>query len=228
MQQPAGALRILGQQTARQPVEVLVDVRFLRIRDRRRLEIRALHEADGGSERHERLDVLRRAIEIRLQRDADAGRPRARAAEQIERRIDVRRALHVDPDEVVAGLRAIDEPLQMPKAELLVQIQPELRRLHRNLRAQAGGLNPVEHVEVVARDLLGLLDARQVLAEFGEEGADAPLLLRRGRRHGVLEPLAGHEGGHRPPDECRFCGAISQPGICGCCKEKLPGKAHTM
>ena len=137
VQQSAGLARIVGQQAARQRVEVFVDVGFLRIRDRRRFEVRALDQPDRRAERHQRFDVVLRAIQIRLQRDADSRRSRARAAEQIERRIDVGRALHVDPDEVVALAGAIDQPLQVAEAQLLVEIEPELRRLDRDLRPQA-------------------------------------------------------------------------------------------
>ena len=75
----------------------------------------------------------------------------------------------------------IDEPLQIPETELLVEIEPELRRLHGNLRAQARRLDRVERGEVVPRDVLGLLNAREVLAQLREDCADALALLSGGR-----------------------------------------------
>ena len=102
------------------------------------------------------------------------------AAEQIERRIDVGRALHVDPDEVVALGRAIDEPLQVAEAELLVEIEPELRRLHRDLRVETGGLHLIEHVEIMLRDLFGFVDRVRFSPSFVKiVPMPCALLLRR-------------------------------------------------
>ena len=90
-----------------------------------------------------------------------------------------------------------------------------------------GGLHLVEHVEIVQRDLLGVLDARQVLAELREDGADALRLLRRRRGHRVLEALARHEGRHRPANERRPRRALAQPRVGGHREQDLAGDAHS-
>ena len=46
VQQVAGPLRLVAQHAARQLVEVLVDVGFPRVRDRRRFKICAFHQPD--------------------------------------------------------------------------------------------------------------------------------------------------------------------------------------
>ena len=154
-------------------IEVLVDVGLLRIGDVRRLEIGALHDADRGAERDSDSTSLRGAIEVGLHRDADPRRLRARAAEQIERRIDVGRALHVDPQEVAALLGPLDQPIEVRSHSAAIEIEPELRRLDRDVRVEPGGGDLVQHVEVVLRDLLGFLRAREVLAEARQDGGDA-------------------------------------------------------
>ena len=62
------------------------------------------------------LDVLLGSIKIRLQRNADTSRSAPRTTVKRERGIDVRRALHVDPDEVVARLPPLDQPIEVPFA----------------------------------------------------------------------------------------------------------------
>ena len=215
VQQPAGTLRIVGQQAAGERVEVLVDVGLLRIGDRRLLEIGAFDEADGGSQRKQRLDVLRRPIEVRLERDSDPMRSGARSREQVDRRIDVGRAFHVDPDEAVALGRAIDQPLQVLEAQFLVQIEAELRRLHRHLRPQPRGFHLVDHGQIVLSHLLRLVHAREVLAELRKDGADAlPLLLLR-RRHRIVEPFARHECRDGATDEGGPRRPLAKPAVGG-------------
>ena len=117
----------------------------------------------------------------------------ARSPEQVDRRIDVRRAFHVDPDEVVALGRAIDQPLQVVEAQFLVQIEAELRRFHRHLRPQPRGFHLVDHGQIVLSHLLRLVHAGEVLAELRQDGADALHLLLLRRRHRIVEPFARHE-----------------------------------
>jgi hypothetical protein len=122
---------------------------------------------------------------------------RARVRRTTQSRVDMGQALHVDPDEVAALRRAVHQALKMAEAYFLVEIEPELCRLDRDLRAEPADVDLVQDVQVVLRDLLGFFRAREVLAELGEDRADAlPFLLLRGG-HRVLEPLARHEGRHR-------------------------------
>ena len=109
-------------------------------------------------------------------------RLRARALEQLERRIDVGRALHVDPEEVVALLGALEQPIEIALAQRAIEIEPELRRLDRDVRVEPGRRDLVEHLEVVLRDLLGFLGVRQVLAEARQDRGDAVLLQLARRR----------------------------------------------
>src|SRR5262245_47254066 len=126
MQTAPFLLCIGGEQPAGESIELLVDVRLLRQRDGRGFEVGALDQADGRPERDERFDILRSSMEIRLQRDANPRRSLARPPKQLDGGVDVWRALHVDPDEVVARGRVIDQPLKISKAEICVEIQAKL------------------------------------------------------------------------------------------------------
>ena len=55
--------------------------------------------------------------------------------------------------------RALDQAIEIALAQRAIEIQAELRRLDRDLRVEAGAGDPIEDVEIVQRDLLGLLDA---------------------------------------------------------------------
>ena len=123
--------------------------------------------------------------------------------------------------------RAVHQALKMAEAQLLVEIEPELCRLDRDLRAEPARVDLVQDVQIMLGDLLSFFRAREVLAELGEDRADALrfLVLRGGHR--VLEPLARHEGGYRSADERRFRGALTQPRIGGHRKQNLPRDAQT-
>ena len=117
-------------------------------------------------------------------------------------RIDVRRALHVDPEEVVALLGALDQPIEVAVAQRRIQVEPELRRLDGDLRVEPRGRDLVEHVEVVSGDLLGLLDARDVLAEPRQDRVDALRLAAPSPRaiaSSMVSP--GMKRRHRSPHE---------------------------
>ena len=180
VQQRPGLLRVGGHEPGAQGIERLVDIGLLRIRDVRRLEIRALDDADCRPERDHRLDVFRRPEEIRLNRDPDAGALRARALEDLDGRVDVRRALHVDPHEVAELLGALDQSVHVALAETAIEIEAELGRLDRDVGVEPGRLHLVEHLEVVQRDFLEFLGCRQVLAEPRQDGVDPELLLFQG------------------------------------------------
>ena len=67
---------------------------------------------------------------------------------------------------------------------------------------------------------------RQVLAELGEDRADALRLLRRRGGHRVFEPLARHERRHRAADERRLRRALAQPRVGRHREQNLAGQAR--
>ena len=87
------------------------------------------------------------------------GVPRARAAKQLQRRIDVGRALHVDPDEVAACVGVLDQALELRSHSSASRSRPSCVGLTEICASSPAACDLVEHVEVVLRDLLGLVDA---------------------------------------------------------------------
>ena len=85
---------------------------------------------------------------------------------------------------------------EVGEADLGVLVQAELGRLHGDLAAHARRLDPVEDLEVVGDDRLGLGEALEVLAEAGIHRRDASPLEGNGGRERVTEGLAGHESAH--------------------------------
>jgi hypothetical protein len=195
-------------------------------RDVWRLEIRAFHQPDGRSQRQERLEVFLRAMQVRLNRDTDGRGTLARALEQVERAIDIRRALHVDPHEAAALTGPLDQAQKILKTALRIEIQPQLRRLHRNLGVEAGLPDPVQRFEVMTGDVGGLVCARHVLAQLREHRADAKLPQADRRFERVFQALAGHECRDRPPHEGGPRGAFAQPSVGRCREKDPPGNRH--
>jgi hypothetical protein len=69
----------------------------------------------------------------------------AQGAVDAERGVDVARLLHVDADEVPALRRVLDELGEIAMGELLVDREPEMRELERDVRPQPFRLDAVEH-----------------------------------------------------------------------------------
>ena len=171
-----------------------VDVLLLGVGDGGRLEVGALDEAEVGRQVEERLEVGGRAVEVRLQDGADvlvtvlAQRP-----VHPERRIDEGRLLHVEPDEVPARGGVGDELADVGLRELLVEGEPEVRELERDVDPQLLGRDAVEDLPVGVDDDAGLGLAADALAEQRRVGAKPFSLSRRSDDDRLVERLAGHE-----------------------------------
>ncbi len=114
----------------------------------------------SGSELRE---IVLAAVEVRLQDGADAVEAvLAQPAVDAERRVDERRLLHVDADERVEVAGVLDEPLDVPVRELLVELEPEMGELEGDVRAQPLVDEPGDHVLVLGDDdrRLGLVARR--------------------------------------------------------------------
>ena len=114
---------------------------------------------------------------------------RAQAAVDPERRGDELRLLHVDPDE--RSLR--EQPPQVCVRELLVDLEPEVGELQRDVRAKLLGRDPVEHPLVCSDDLIRLARLEDALAEQRRVGVQPLLVQAAEHADAVVERLAGDE-----------------------------------
>ena len=130
-----------------------VHVALLRVGDLRGLEVRALHDAQVGGERQQPVEVVGSAVEVRLQDRADVLVARSpQALVDPERRVDELGLLHVDAHEEIATRGVRDEALDVRMRGLLVEGEPEVRQLQREVGAEALAGEPVEELGVLAHD----------------------------------------------------------------------------
>ena len=158
-----------------QRVEAAEEMRAHRLevgeRDRRRLEVDALAEADARPEIPERLDVVERTPQPRLQHDADIVVAfLAELAIEPQRVVGRRRVLHVDPNKVAVARRGADDVEEVLTAEGVRQIEAERGDLDADVRVERGLVDRGEHVPVRLSDRAGLLLARDLLAEHVDGG----------------------------------------------------------
>ncbi len=180
---------------------VPVHVRLVGVGHGRRLEIRALAEADPGAHRDEPLDVGRGAAKAGLD-DHPAVRPvrlEDAVGEEVQGPLGIGGALHVDPHEAADLARPVEDGGDVPEAEFLVDVEAHLGELQRgvDLHPLVGGRKPVEDRDVLVpgRDRVGL--PAHALAEEVEGGRDPPGGELVGRRDRLVQLLAGDE----PPGE---------------------------
>ena len=173
-----------------------VDVALLRVRDLLGLEVGALDEAQVRLEGEQLLEVGRRAVEVRLEDGADvvvallAQRP-----EHAQRRVDERRLLHVEPDEVADAGGVRDELADVRARELLVEAEPEVRQLQRDVDPQPLGRDAVEDLPVRLDDDARLGLVVDALAEQRRVGLEAAVVEPPQHDDRVVERLAGDEPG---------------------------------
>ena len=106
---------------------------------RLRFLVRALDEPDARAERVDALQILLAAVQRRLQHDAHlpVAVPPQRL-EDLERDVGVRRVLHVDAHEEAGRLGALEDLAQVVDGARLVDVEPELRQLQRDVALDAG------------------------------------------------------------------------------------------
>ena len=131
--------------------EVLADRVELGVRDRPRLEVDALADANARLELGEVGDVVERPPQPGLEHDADVVEPRlAQLPVEPQRVVGRRRVLHVDPHEVAALGGVTNDGLEVPPAELVAELEPEPSELHRDVRVELVLADRLEDVVVRA------------------------------------------------------------------------------
>ena len=215
----------LGEQHRYQVQERRVDVRPVLVGDLGRLLVRALAEAHAGAQRHDPPQVGLRAVEAGLQHDADVAQALVPdGLEDPERGLDGRRALHVDADEPVPRGGRGQNPAQVVRAQRAVELQADLRELHRDLAGQAGGAHPLDDLQVVPRRTVRHLRRGHVLAQVVQRMGEPPAVEILDDAHGLVEGLAADEapGEAAPAPHAVARGAGLEQGAAGECQEEGP------
>ena len=159
-----------------QLVVALVHVGLLGEGQLRRFPVGALDEPDGRGEREQRLEVRLRSG---AGRPAGTRRPSAIAARARRNSSSVGSTYFVLSMSIQTMLPRASarstSTRQVAAAGVDAEVEAELRQLHGHLRVQLLRGDPVEQLEVVLRHLVGLGEAREVLAEVRQDGAGAVL-----------------------------------------------------
>jgi hypothetical protein len=122
----------------------------------------------------------------------------------------------------VHPLRFLEDAIEVALANGRIEVETELRGLHRDLRVEAGTLHAIEHVDIVLGDLLGFLELREVLAEARQDCGDPLRLQCGGGPERIVDLLARHESRDRLPDERAPGRLLAQPGRCRSRQQHLP------
>ncbi len=175
--------------------------------------IGALDQADGGSHGQQPLDVGRCPVQVGLEADAHVRVAGARPLIEGDGRARVGAALHVDPDPAAPLGGVAREAVEVLEGDRLIEVETELGELERDLDVEAAGGDLIEERVVRVGDHLRLRKVREVLAQQREDPVDAPPLVDRRGRQGVLRRLAGHEASGRAPHPPESGQPILQPTV---------------
>ena len=178
-----------------------IDIRLVRVCDRRRLEVGALDDAEVRRPRQQSLEVVHRPIEVRLQHRSDsvvAGV--AQPLVQTQRRVDVLRLLHVDAKERPKLAGALDQSCDVRVCSLLVEGQAEVRELESDVRLQLLRNEALDDLLVFGGDRGRALGVRYRLAEERRVRIQARVVQLAQDGDARLERLACDEasGTHAP------------------------------
>src|SRR6266849_6227600 len=132
---------------------------------------------------------------------------------EVECAIGVRTALHVDPQKAIGAGRGIGEPVEVGKSRVGIDVETDLGWLDRDLWLQAGLGRGLQHQLVVLDRSGGFRHRLDVLAELGEDGADALGLERDRRFERRVEVLARHEPPHRTLDKAPLRHVLGEPRV---------------
>ena len=147
-----------------------------------------------GRAREQALEVVRRAVEVRLEHGSDAIVPGgAEALVDAQGRVDVLRLLHVDADERAERAGVRDQALDVRVRDLLVEGEPEVRQLERDVRPQFLRDEPLEDRLVLGGDRGGALEVGHRLAEERRVRVQPRVVEPPKDGDALVERLAGDE-----------------------------------
>ena len=118
----------------------------------------------------------------------------------------------------------------MPIAQVLVDVQAQLRRLDRDLdrptTQRDAGIAALQDVVVVRRDRIGLRAFGDVLAEVREQDAESLGVELVRRRDRVLHVFAGHEPTHGSLGKRQLGKMLPQPRVARHPQEPAAHRSH--
>src|SRR5207253_9310494 len=187
--------RDLWQQERAEGKVVGVDVPLGGERGLRWFRISAFDQPDRWPRREELGHVVDRPVQVGLQSDSDMGVLRLEAGVEIERPVRIGAAFHVDPEEAVGLAGRAGEALEVGIGGGGVDVKAELRRLDRDLSLDPAGGG--QDAFIVLDDVVGVFEFGDILAQQGEEGADALRPEVNGSLQGAVETLTRQEAPDR-------------------------------
>ena len=113
--------------------------------------------------------------------------------EDLQRHVGVGGALHVDAHEEPVLDSGIENAPQVVHAGGAIDVEAELRQLHRHVALDVGQGDRLQDLAVVARGLVRLLHRGDALAEIVERQEQAAAGERPHGGDGVLDRLSGDE-----------------------------------
>ena len=172
-----------------------MDVALIREGDVLRFLVRTFAEPHTGAELDHVVHVRRGAPEVGLQHDADrvAEFRIEDVLEQLERPGGIARLLHVDAHERLMLLCPADDGAHVVDAQLLVDVEPHLRKLDGDIGVGLGGVNAVEQIEIGATGAPGFLDMQDGFPEEIERRRQVATVQVANGGDRLVERFAGDE-----------------------------------
>src|SRR5712692_4680327 len=114
----------------------------------------------------------------------------------------------------------------MLEAEVRREIQTELRQFDGNLRAQALLSDALQNFQIVCGNLLRLGAVLDIFSQVRENSSDLLPTQNLGCAKCIIEPFAGHEPRHAPPDKRVIRCTMPQPLVLRCREQHRSHKTH--
>ena len=147
-----------------------------------------------GCQRQQRLQVAGRAVEVGLQHGADVVQAvLSQTPVDAQCGVDELRLLHVDADEAAE----LDETPDVSVRELLVDLEPEVGELERDVRPQLLGGDALDHLAVRGDDGLRVLGLEHAFAEQ-RRVRPQPLLVQTAQNGDALVERLACDEARRP------------------------------
>ena len=152
----------------------------------------------------------------------------SRRVVDVQRPIDVGGVLHVDPEPPASLARVPGEAQGVLERRLRIEIEAQLGQLGRHVGAEPPADGPVDELVVVGRDLVGLAEIGQVLAQVGEDRWNALLLEGAGGSERVVHVLAGHEAADRASGAGQARDVDAKPLVSGAPQQEFGARVTCM
>ena len=141
-----GVINAARQQNLHQLDVVGIDFFLAGKCDLRGLFVGALDQADAAADAQQVPDILFAPVEIGLNDGSHGIGFRAGLLDDAKRSIGICRTFHIDAHEISQFRRAPRHDAQLVRAELVAEIEAQMRQLEGNIRVEVFGCDAVERV----------------------------------------------------------------------------------